>query len=140
MKKRENKQEGTDPESRVKSWLEKYKEDLKAAKAMLDARRYLWCGFICQQAIEKYLKAGYVKKYHRIPPYIHKLERLCQELELSVPEGILKAMIDIDKYYVSARYPAYKESVGIKNFRKAESVFTKTKEIVKWLKGELKLQ
>jgi len=140
MSKRESKHKETDPERRVKSWLEKHKEDLKAAKAMLDARRYLWCAFICQQAIEKYLKAGYVKKYHRIPPYIHKLERLCEELELSVPEDILKAMIDIDKYYVSARYPEYKESLGIRSFRKAESIFTNTKEILKWLKGELQLQ
>lgn len=140
MRKRKNEHKETDPELRVRSWLEKHREDLKAAKAMLDARRYLWCAFICQQAIEKCLKAGYVKKYRQIPPYIHKLERLCEELKLSVPEDILKAMIDIDKYYVSARYPAYKESVGIKSFKKAEDVFTKTKEILKWLKGELRLQ
>ncbi len=137
---RKNKQKEKDSELRVKSWLEKHKEDLKAAKAMLDARRYLWCAFICQQAIEKYLKAGYVKKYHRIPPYVHKLERLCQELKLSVPQDLLKAMVDIDKYYVSARYPAYKESVSIKQFKKAESIYNKTKEILKWLKQELKLQ
>ena len=121
MRKRDNKQKKTDPELRVKSWLEKHKEDLKAAKAMLDAKRYLWCAFICQQAIEKYLKAGYVNKYHRIPPYVHKLERLCEELKLSVPQNLLKAMVDIDKYYVSARYPAYKESVSISRRRK---VFT----------------
>jgi HEPN domain-containing protein len=122
MRKRKNKQKEADPELRVKSWLEKHKEDLKAAKAMLEARRYLWCAFICQQAIEKYLKAGYVNRYHRIPPYVHKLERLSEELKLSVPEDLLKAMVDIDKYYVSARYPAYKESVSIKHFKKAESI------------------
>jgi len=106
---------------------------------MLDARRYLWCAFICQHAIEKYLKAGYVKKFRRIPPYVHKLERLCVELKMEVPEDLLKAIIDIDKYYVSARYPAHKESVSIKSLKTAESVYNKTKEILKWLKGELKL-
>lgn len=139
MNKRKGKQKETDHESGVKSWLEKHKEDLKAAKAMLDARRYLWCAFICQQAIEKYLKAGYVKKYRRIPPYIHKLERLCVELRLEVPEELLKSIVDIDKYYVSARYPAYKESLSIKRRKTAEGIYNKTKEILRWLKGELKL-
>ena len=122
MSKRKNKQKETDRKLRVKSWLEKHKEDLKAAKTMLDAHRYLWCAFICQQAIEKYLKAGYVNKYHRIPPYVHKLERLCEELKLSVPQDLLKAMVDIDKYYVSARYPAYKESVSILRRQKAFTI------------------
>ena len=139
MTKRKADKKETDPELRVKSWLEKHKEDLKAAKAMLDARRYLWCAFICQQAIEKYLKAGYVKKFRRIPPYVHKLERLCVELKIEVPKELLKAIIDIDKYYISTRYPAYKESVSIKSLKTAERIYNKTKEILKWLKEELKL-
>jgi HEPN domain-containing protein len=127
MTKRKAEKKETDSELRVKSWLQKHKEDLKAAKAMLDARRYLWCAFICQQAIEKYLKAGYVKKFNRIPPYVHKLERLCAELKIEVPDHLLKAIIDIDKYYISTRYPAYKESLSIKSPKKQKASITKPK-------------
>lgn len=140
MNQENRKRKEANPELRIKSWLEKHKEDLKAAKAMLDAHRYLWCAVICQQAIEKYLKAGYVKRYQQIPPYVHKLERLCEELELIIPEDSFRAMVDIDKYYITVRYPAYKESVNIKNFKRAENIYNKTLKIIKWLKEELKIQ
>ncbi len=140
MRKRDNKQKKTDPELRVKSWLEKHKEDLKAAKAMLDARRYLWCAFICQQAIEKYLKAGYVKKFNEIPPYIHKLEKLCKKLDLEIPTELLDSIVRIDRYYVATRYPTYKEEMGISTYKEAEEIYRKTKKILKWLKQELPIQ
>jgi len=140
MSKRKSKQKETDPELRVKSWLEKHKEDLKAAKAMLDARRYLWCAFICQQAIEKYLKAGYVNKFNEIPPYIHKLEKLCKRLNLKIPAELLDSIVRIDRCYVATRYPVYKEEVGISTYKQAEEIYRKTKKILKWLKQELPIQ
>jgi len=126
-------------ENVAKLWFDKSKEDLKSAKAMLEARRYSWCAFICQQAIEKYLKGIYVKKHNKTPPYIHKLERLCEELKLTVPEKFLIAIVDIDKYYISARYPSYRESVEIKDFKTAERIFNKTEKVIEWLKKEIKL-
>ena len=140
MSKRKSKQKETDPELRVKSWLEKHKEDLKAAKAMLDARRYLWCAFICQQAIEKYLKAGYVEKFSEIPPYVHKLEKLCKKLNLEIPSELLDSIVRIDRCYIATRYPMYKEEVGISTHKEAQEIYSKTKEILKWLKQELPIQ
>jgi len=136
MKNEKNK---INPELVAKVWFEKSKDDLKSAKAMLEAHRYTWCAFICQQAIEKYLKAGYVDKYKKIPPYIHKLERLCEELKLTLPPDLLRVVVDIDKYYISARYPSYKEAMTIKDFKTAENIYKKTKGILKWLKEEIKL-
>ena len=128
------------PELVIKYWLEKSKDDLESAKAMLDARRFNWCAFICQQALEKCLKAGYIKRNNKIPPYIHKLERLCQILNLEPPAKILKNIIRIDKYYLAARYPAYKEGINILEYKIAEQIFKETREIYKWLLKELRLQ
>ena len=50
--------ENINPELVYKYWLEMSKEDLISAEAMLKAHRYTWCAFICQQALEKCLKAG----------------------------------------------------------------------------------
>ena len=41
----------------VLHWLERSKYDLETAKAMLDTRRYLYVAYMCQQAVEKLLKA-----------------------------------------------------------------------------------
>lgn len=127
------------PEELAEYWLDFSKEDLKSAKALLDAHRYTWCAFICQQALEKCLKAGYVKIHKEIPPYIHKLERLCQLLELTPPQDILDKLIETDKYYIATRYPTYKEAVNIKNLKKAEGIYENAKRIYKWFIENLKL-
>ncbi len=127
-------------EKQTKYWIEHAKEDLASAKVMLKAGRYNWCAFICQQALEKLLKAGYVKKYKHIPPYIHKLERLVEILHLILPENLLNSLILIDKYYIVARYPSYKLSINIKSKNLAEGIYNNTKEIYKWLLKEMALK
>lgn len=127
-------------ERHVRYWLEHSREDLTAAKVMLNAKRYSWCAFICQQALEKLLKAGYVKKEKRIPPYIHKLERLLELLSLQLPQDLLEVLICIDKYYIIARYPSYKASVSIKSRNVAEEIYRKTKELYQWLEKEMGLR
>jgi HEPN domain-containing protein len=131
MKNEKNK---INPELVARLWFEKSKDDLKSAKAMLEARRYTWCAFICQQAIEKYLKGAYVEKFNQIPPYIHRIERLCREVGVEIPEKFFDWIVRIDKYYIATRYPAYKEAIGIKDYKQAEEIYNKTKEILKWLK------
>ena len=126
------------PELVVKYWLEQSKEDLQSAKALLDARRYTWAAFICQQTLEKSLKAIYVKEKKTIPPYIHKLERLCQILEISLPDDLMKSLIEIDKYYIASRYPSYVEKLNIKKSDQAKKLFNKTEEIYQWLIKKLK--
>jgi len=115
------------------------KEDLKSAKIMLESRRYSWCAFICQQPLEKLLKAGYVARHGKTPPYIHKLERLLQILKIVPPAQILEAIILVDKYYIVARYPVYKASVEIKNKKVAVGVYAMTKRAFQWLLTEMQL-
>lgn len=127
------------PELIVKHWIDQSLEDLKSAHSLLKAGRYTWCAFICQQSLEKILKASYVAKNNTIPPYIHKLERLCYLLNLALPQELLDSIIEIDKYYIAARYPSYVESLNIKNSNQAKELFQKTKRIYKWISEELKL-
>ncbi len=128
------------PEIVVKEWLKRAKEDMRSAKVMLETNHYTWCAFICQQALEKCLKASYLKKKNDIPPYIHKLERLCEILEIELPKDILEGIIRIDKYYIIARYPDYKRGVDIPTKDVAEIIYGKTQEIYKWLMENLGIQ
>ena len=132
--------EQANPEIVVNEWLKRAEEDMKSAKVMLETNHYTWCAFICQQALEKCLKAGYVKKKNEIPPYIHKLERLCEILEIVPPADILEGIIRIDKYYIVARYPDYKKGVDVSTKEIAEFIYNKTQEIYKWLMENLGLQ
>lgn len=124
----------------VKQWLDKSAEDLETAQTLLDTGRYAWCAFLCQQALEKCLKAGYVKEKKRIPPYIHKLERLCELLELDPPPEILDSIIEIDKYYIAARYPGFEDNTDVPTKDRCEKVFQRATEAYRWPKQALHLE
>ncbi|MEG1008673.1 MAG: HEPN domain-containing protein [Clostridia bacterium] len=64
--------------NKINYWIEMSEYDLETAKAMLKSKRYLYVGFMCNQVIEKILKAIYVKNIKQIPPYIHKLTKLAE--------------------------------------------------------------
>ncbi len=51
----------------VDNWLLLAEYDLATAQAMLQAKRLLYVGFMCQQAVEKILKACYVKSRGMTP-------------------------------------------------------------------------
>jgi HEPN domain-containing protein len=54
----------------VSYWIDITEYDLETAEAMLVTKRFLYVGFMCHQAIKKYLKACYVHvlaTYLRIP-------------------------------------------------------------------------
>lgn len=121
-------------EKSVEAWLKQAHEDLKTAEALLKSKRYTWCAFVCQQSLEKYLKAGYVKVHKKIPPYTHNLEYLCQLLGLNPPAKIMETIIRIGKYYIAARYPSYKKSVNISQIEVAEEIVLTTKETIRWLR------
>lgn len=90
-----------------------------------------------QQFLEKYLKAAFVKKFEKVPPYTHSLLKLCKELAVPLSEEMLEAITRIDKYYLAARYPDYKASLNISNRKDGEQFFNKAKEIFEWLKQKL---
>lgn len=125
------------PEHVVQAWLDKVNEDYLTAQELLKSGRYTWCAFACQQFLEKYLKAAYVKRFEKVAPYTHNLLRLCKELSLDLPDPILDSMTLVDKYYLATRYPSYKENLNISNRTEADKFFQKAKEIFEWLKQKL---
>ena len=71
----------------IQNWLKLADYDLETAQAMFDAQRFLYVAFMCQQAIEKILKALYVIQHQKTPPYTHNLIRLWEHLSLSSKTG-----------------------------------------------------
>ncbi len=50
------------PEEKVEHWLNIAEYDLEPAMAMQNSGRYLYTVFMCQQALEKLLKALYIQQ------------------------------------------------------------------------------
>ncbi|MDR3133563.1 MAG: HEPN domain-containing protein [Prevotellaceae bacterium] len=65
-------------EEKVQYWIQLSDYDMETAEAMLQAKRYLYVGFMCHQVVEKIFKAGLAKLKEETPPYVHKLALLAR--------------------------------------------------------------
>ena len=52
----------------AKSWIDASRYDLETARALLESRRYLYVLFMCQQSLEKLLKAHVMARTVEFPP------------------------------------------------------------------------
>jgi len=119
--------------SKIEYWLDLAKYDMETAKAMHYSKRYLYVGFMCHQAIEKALKAYYVKAKNENPPYTHNLTLLAEK------SGLYEKMTEKQKDFldfleplnIEARYPTTKD--------KLLEILTdeKCSELLKLTEGEL---
>jgi HEPN domain-containing protein len=120
-------------------WIERAEYDLETARAMLQTGRYLYVGFMCQQTVEKALKAV-IAKSGVFPPKIHDLVRLAELANLS------KILSDdqnhlLDELYplsIEARYPSHKEMLAqTLNKHTCTEYITKTEAMLQWIKEKL---
>lgn len=123
----------------AEQWIESAEHDLMVADTLFAAGHYSWSSFACQQAIEKLLKAGYVHTRRKIPPHLHKLERLSAIIKVDPPEEHINNLIEIDQCYTSTRYPGYKHNVCARTREESEDILNKARKTYKWLKQELRL-
>lgn len=66
----------------VKKWLDRVDYDMATANAMMQTGRYIYVIFMCQQAVEKCLKAFLIHMGRDVVP-IHNLRRLCELTDLT---------------------------------------------------------
>ena len=110
------------------------------ADAMLNSGRYIYTIFMCQQAVEKAMKAHISNTGNEILP-IHNLRRLAENSGLinELNEEKLIKLDFLSQYYINSRY---KEDItelskGItKEF--SEEIIVFTKETVKWVIQKMK--
>lgn len=125
---------------KTRKWLERVDYDLKTADAMLEAGRYIYTVFMCQQSLEKAVKAFISNTGNEVLP-IHNLRRLAEYAGLiyQLNDEQLFKLDFLSQYYISARY---KEDInelskGIsKEF--ASDIINFTKETINWITQKIK--
>ncbi|MGA1840530.1 MAG: HEPN domain-containing protein [bacterium] len=123
----------------VTQWLERANYDLETAKVMLDSARYIYVAYMCQQAIEKILKALIAQQDKENVP-IHNLNRLAEiaELKNELSSDKIDFLAELTPYCIEARYGDYKESLSeIINQQKAIELYNKTQDIFAWLSQKI---
>lgn len=120
----------------IRSWLEKAEDDLAFAKAGFKEGFYNQVCLLCQQAVEKYLKAYLVKskgaikkkeKIHDLP----KLASLCKPFGLDLEDYYVQLRI-LSGSYLPVRYPD--ASFGKFGEKEARESLEAAEEIIKKIK------
>jgi len=125
----------------AKDWLDLAEYDFGTAKAMLDSGKYIYVALFCQQAIERVLKAIYVKEKNGTPPNTHNLANLQAHLSISADFDDKKNELlqSLSLYYLETRYTeTIVEISSIVNKREAERIYKETEKVLLWLKDKAK--
>ncbi|MBI5699905.1 HEPN domain-containing protein [Candidatus Saganbacteria bacterium] len=128
------KKEKTDKITRY--WIEHSEYDLKTAEAMYKSRRYLYVTFMCQQAIEKILKAIITTISSEAPPKTHNLVRLAElaGIKTNLDQQQIDLLASLTPFCIEARYADYQEKMSRLTKRKlAREYLSRTKELYKCL-------
>jgi HEPN domain-containing protein len=124
----------------VEIWMERVNYDWETARAMYKTGRYLYVVFMCQQAVEKTLKAILAFQRKEIKP-IHHLSKLAElaGIRQEFDEETLTLIESLSGYYLNARYKetinTLSKAIGKKE---AKDYLTKTEGLIKWLTQKMK--
>jgi HEPN domain-containing protein len=124
----------------TKKWLNRARYDLETADAMFKTGRYLYVAFMCQQALEKVLKAIIIEKGGEALR-THNLIRLAELCGINslMKDDDKNFLADLTPFVIESRYGDYKKRLSeIINKRTAAKYLKKTKEIFQCLKKKLK--
>lgn len=116
----------------IERWQRQACEDLKTSKILLREGRFLESAFFSQQAVEKALKALYIKEKGELIR-VHETSFLAKKLNL--PEKLAGYCEDLDPLYVESRYP----DVGERDVseKEARELLEKAEEVLEWVKKRI---
>jgi HEPN domain-containing protein len=125
-------------EELVNYWIELSDDNYKSMINMFNAKEYMWSLFVGRLAVEKLLKAYYVRVKEKKVPYIHDLYKLALECGVELSEDQKDALQYITLFNIQARYEDYKRDF----YKKCTKEFTiknieRIEELRKWLKEKI---
>lgn len=126
--------------SEVKVWWQQAKADICTAEANIREKRYYASVFFCQQAVEKELKAYFLKKTRNPQsPEMFSNSLIYLAKTCHLPEKFHSFLRDLTSEYVNTRYPSAAEEPPEVLYDRtiASRTLASAKEVVKWIDKHL---
>jgi len=126
----------------INYWVDEAREDLVTAKALLESKRYLECGFFCHLAMEKMFKASILHNTKVVPPKSHNLILLAKKsgVLVQLDESMKDLLADLQPFNIEGRYPEDRRKILESTPKRIfHEILNNTQEGVKWLEKNLKL-
>lgn len=127
-------------EEHINYWLESAQHDLESAESLFNSAKYDWSLFVAHLVLEKTIKSIFVQNnQNKIPPKIHNLVRLSELSLLELNEEQRIFLDEVNDFNLEVRYPEYKKELyKFCSKEVAEKYLSQIKELLKWLKSQLK--
>ena len=94
-----------------KHWIETSDDDFNTMLVLFRSKSYHWALFMGHIAIEKLLKAYFVKTHQNHAPFTHNLYRLAELCGLEISEEQAEWLFKITTFNLNARYDDYKQEL-----------------------------
>jgi HEPN domain-containing protein len=119
----------------VKAWWRQALKDLDAAEKNFEIGEYYLVAFLCQQSVEKALKAFYIQKLKKATT-THSLIYLGKSV--GVPKELEKTLRDLTPDFVVSRYPDVAQEVPYELYDEdiAKEKLNGAKKVIGWVKEE----
>ena len=120
---------------KVEFWVKSAREAKKVMEWLYKGKRYSDALFYGQLMLEKLLKAVYINKFDKSPPFVHDLLFLVKKAKLDLTDDLARNLETITGFNINARYDDYKETFRKTATREYTDCYLKIiREAEKWLK------
>lgn len=126
-------------EKHVAYWLDIAEKDMGRAEMCFKNKDYVFCLFCLHMALEKTIKALWVKNNEvNYPPKIHNLVTLISNLPVGFNEEDLRWLDDMNTFQLEGRYPDYVGKIYKRCTKEfTEGIMDRTKKYLECLIKEL---
>ena len=121
----------------ISKWWKQANRDLLTAKNCISSGDYYASVFFSEQAIEKGLKALYIKLFNDAPPRIHHIDKLATLV--NAPLDIMDVAYEFSEDYMLSRYPDVSDELPFElyNDNMAKIKLVKAGEVISWIRAQL---
>ena len=122
----------------INLWWKQALKDLEAAEINLRNKIYYVAAFLSQQAVEKALKALFIKKLKKSPGSTHSLIYLGKEV--NIPDNLIENLRKLTPDFVISRYPDITQTLPYELYdeKTAKEKIELAREVLKWIEKQLK--
>ena len=120
----------------VQQWVAYAEADRRAAEHLFDSGDYSICAELCQQMLEKIIKAVIVFRTGERPVYEHNLKKLATEIP-EIPDSIIEILLNVSPHYRMARYPGLAQ-LDLYDESLADETLRNTLEAYQWFLRQIK--
>ncbi|MGM5482242.1 MAG: HEPN domain-containing protein [Nanobdellota archaeon] len=122
----------------IRVWLEQSDADIDGAKFNFDGGKYYIAAFLCQQAVEKALKALFLHEKKGEIPQSHSLVYLASNT--NVAQDYMSFLKELTPKFIDTRYPDASVDLPANIYDKenTQRLLEKSMEVLQWIKSQMK--